>query len=538
MWLLGAGSSAAAGIPTAYDMIWDFKRTIYCSEQKKPLSSCQDLADPFLQLRIQEYLDTKQKFPPNNSIREYSDLFEYVHPAEADRRRYINNMLAGIRPSYGHKSLAALLKVDKARIVWTTNFDTLIEDTAIEVFGTSSKIVIADLDHPDLALECINESRWPLIVKLHGDFRSRCLKNTGDELDVQDAKLRKALVESCKHTGLAVVGYSGRDQSIINALQEAIDNGDGFPHGIYWFHRADSGLLQGVKEFIKVASSKGIEARAISVETFDELMGDLLLLETDLPDDVKEKLKREKPRVSDAPIARKSGSWPVIRLNAFPITSAPSVCRLVVCSIGGTKEVLGAIEDNNSEIIALRRNVGVIAFGSDDEIKKVFKPYDITGFDVYNIDTYRLSFESAEQGLLYNALTKAITRSKPLLYARTRHRHIIYVDPTQENNHVFNMLKRTVRTISGVIPDTELGWAEAIQIRIEYRLSRLWLVIEPTVWTDHTIDKDLINIRKEFIRKRLSSRYNTNWNYLQQYFSLNLIYRFSFIKFEIQDMVI
>ena len=328
MWLLGAGSSAAAGIPTAHDMIWDFKRTIYCSEQKKPLKSCQDLADKALQLRIQEYLDTTQKFPPNNSISEYSDLFEYVYLAEADRRRYINNMLIGIRASYGHKALAALLKADKARIVWTTNFDTLIEDTAIEFFGTSSEIVIADLGHPDLALECINESRWPLIVKLHGDFRSRRLKNTEDELNAQDAKLRKALVESCKHTGLAVVGYSGRDQSIMDALKEAIDNGDGFPHGIYWFYQEDSGLLPDVKEFIKLASSKGIEAEASSVETFDELMGDLLLLEKDLPDDVTVKLKREKPRVSDAPISRKSGGWPVIRLNAFPITSAPSICRL------------------------------------------------------------------------------------------------------------------------------------------------------------------------------------------------------------------
>jgi hypothetical protein len=30
-WLLGAGASAAAGIPTAFDMIWDFKRTLFCA---------------------------------------------------------------------------------------------------------------------------------------------------------------------------------------------------------------------------------------------------------------------------------------------------------------------------------------------------------------------------------------------------------------------------------------------------------------------------------------------------------------------------
>ena len=207
MWLLGAGSSAAAGIPTAYDMIWDFKRKIFCTEQKKPITFCQDLSDPLLQLRIQQYLDRTNRFPPNNSNREYSDYFEYVYPSEADRRTYINEMLSGIRSSYGHKALAALLKNDKSRIIWTTNFDTLIEDTAIEFFGSSSEIVIADLDHSDLAVQSINESRCPLIVKLHGDFRSRRLKNTEEELVAQDAKLRKALVESCKHIQTTIERY-------------------------------------------------------------------------------------------------------------------------------------------------------------------------------------------------------------------------------------------------------------------------------------------------------------------------------------------
>jgi len=33
-WLLGAGASTASGIPTAGDMIWDFKRKLYCAEQR------------------------------------------------------------------------------------------------------------------------------------------------------------------------------------------------------------------------------------------------------------------------------------------------------------------------------------------------------------------------------------------------------------------------------------------------------------------------------------------------------------------------
>jgi hypothetical protein len=33
MWLLGAGTSASAGIPTAGDMIWEFKQTLFVTQR-------------------------------------------------------------------------------------------------------------------------------------------------------------------------------------------------------------------------------------------------------------------------------------------------------------------------------------------------------------------------------------------------------------------------------------------------------------------------------------------------------------------------
>src|SRR2546421_6220730 len=62
MWLLGAGASAAAGVPTAFHMIWDFKRTLYCSAQKIPISACEDLSSPNVRGRLQNYFDATRKF--------------------------------------------------------------------------------------------------------------------------------------------------------------------------------------------------------------------------------------------------------------------------------------------------------------------------------------------------------------------------------------------------------------------------------------------------------------------------------------------
>src|SRR6266446_6924160 len=218
MWFLGAGASASAGIPTAFNLIWDFKRTLYCSAQKVSIDSCSDLGSPVLRAKLQHYFDATGNCPPGNSEDEYSHYFKVAYPDEQDRRRYIDQLVAGASPSYGHLALATLLKIDSARIVWTTNFDTTVEDATVKVFGGTSRLVTATLDSAQLAMEAINEGRWPLLAKLHGDFRSRKLKNITTELQAQDAKMRRALVEACKRVGFAVIGYSGRDRSVMDAL--------------------------------------------------------------------------------------------------------------------------------------------------------------------------------------------------------------------------------------------------------------------------------------------------------------------------------
>jgi hypothetical protein len=34
MWFLGSGASAAAGIPTAFDMVWEFKQQLFISQRR------------------------------------------------------------------------------------------------------------------------------------------------------------------------------------------------------------------------------------------------------------------------------------------------------------------------------------------------------------------------------------------------------------------------------------------------------------------------------------------------------------------------
>ena len=67
--------------------------------------------------------------------------------------------------------------------------------------------------------------------------------------------MRRCVVDACRRQGLAVIGYSGRDASIMEALTEALDEGRGFPSGLFWFRRAQDDPYPTVVELIKNAQA-------------------------------------------------------------------------------------------------------------------------------------------------------------------------------------------------------------------------------------------------------------------------------------------
>jgi hypothetical protein len=218
-------------------MIWDFKQRLYRSQKKLPPSAITDIGDPIVQRKLQSYFDALGNFPPFGAENEYSAYFEATYPSPKDRRAYLDELIARGKPSFGHLALALLMAENLCHVVWTTNFDRTIEDAAAQILGGTGRLIIADLAEPDKLRRALEEHRWPVYGKLHGDYHSEQLKNTNAELRAQDAEMRRWLVETCRRQGLAVIGYSGRDTSIMAALAEALDEGRGFPSGLFWFKR-------------------------------------------------------------------------------------------------------------------------------------------------------------------------------------------------------------------------------------------------------------------------------------------------------------
>jgi hypothetical protein len=415
-----------------------------------------------------------------------------------------------VKPSYGHLALASLMRAKCTRLVWTTNFDPLVADSCAKIFGTTGTLTSVALDAPDLAQQVISEGRWPVEVKLHGDFRSRRLKNTNDELRQQDARLRQLLVEACARFGLVVAGYSGRDSSVMDAFDEAASRPGAFPAGLFWLHRGEGPPLPHVSALLAAAVSRGVDAALVRIENFDEALRDAIRLIDGLDMTGLDSFATERQRCSPAlrPVGRKG--WPVVRLNALPIVQLPTVCRRVVCEVGGHAEVRAAIDRAQVNVHAVRSRAGVLAFGADGDVRKAFDAYSVTEFDLHAIETKRLRYDSTERGLLREALTGAIVRAGGVNAARRRNADLLAAtDPAAD---VWANLRDLVGPLAGsVLGHPDLRWREGVSIRLDWADNRLWLLIDPCTVFDG-IDETNRAFAADFARDRTVRRYNRQLN--------------------------
>lgn len=510
MWFLGAGASASAGMPTAFNMVWDFKRQLFITQTKVAPQAVSDLSNPTVRSRIQQHIVASERFPLPGSPNEYAILFEEVYPVEADRRRYLDEKLLGAKPSFGHLALATLMKEGHTRIVWTTNFDTLIADACAKVYSTTGALTTVDLDAPTLAHQTIREGRWPVEVKLHGDFRSRSLKNTTAELRNQDSRLRQMLVDSCQQFGLVVVGYSGRDDSVMDVLEEAVASPDAFPAGLFWLHRGEDVPFDRVTRLLSLAHNAQIESGLVQIENFDETLRDLVRPIQGMDTSALDSFTEERQVWSGAPVLSGRKGWPIVRLNALPVLAAPVVCRRVVCGIGGTAEVREAIRETRANLIAVRSRAGVLAFGSDEAIRTAFGSFAIDDLDLYTLEPGRQRYDSTERGFLREALSSALARHVGLEV--TRRHSIDLLTPANPMENTWSQLRTIAGEISGSVPGIPgATWREGVGIRLDWADDRLWLLFEPRTVVLGADDADR-HLKADFARQRAIGRYNSNLN--------------------------
>ncbi|APX76313.1 Uncharacterised protein [Achromobacter insolitus] len=497
-WFLGAGASAAAGIPTGYSMILDFKKRLFCQLSRISLREV-DANDPLWQQRIDLFFSTRSELPAPDDPTEYARAFEAIYPTAEDRRIYIEKAVTMGTPSFAHRVLAALLTTRRIPCVFTTNFDQLVETAAtltdqLVSANERANMTTAAIDNAERAERCLRESSWPFLAKLHGDFQSVELKNTTDELREQDVRMRRALGAACARFGLVVVGYSGRDESVMAALTEVLTQPNAFPGGIYWVTRSASSVLPAVSELLVKAAQAGVTTAIVESPTFDELAGDIID-GISLPPVLLQHVQESRPTqiLAELPLpAREQRSFPVLQCSAIPILSMPKKARCIeIDTVITTVRARELVRDAKARAVVASVGRDIAAFGADAELLRAFAP--VGGKIAGTIDLHP-DTDSWALGLLYDALTWAISRGRPLLPRLRRKGHAIIVAsglPTDSPERVaarkekLSHLRQAYSTpLSGTVERYGYPFSEGVQIRLDCVADRWWCAFEPFTYVE------------------------------------------------------
>jgi SIR2-like domain len=492
-WLLGAGASASGGIPTAGQLLDEFKAVLYASENNLDRNEVR-IGDPLVGERVRRFFDNARGLPPIDSPDEYAAAFECAYPDPAVRRQWLDRWIAEGRPSFGHRVLAVLMASGLSRWVATTNFDDLVEHGYEQLRARDDRLpgmTAAAIDSAGRASRALREDDWPLVIKLHGDIKSERLKNTSDELQSQDETLRQALLDASRGYGLAVIGYSGRDSSVMDTLRAALATRDAFPSGLIWLTSNPGAVFPAVTELLREARANGVDARFVESANFDESFG-LIARHVDLSQSHSDYLAegRPTPYVRGVEIdTTQGGQFPALRMNALPLIELPKTAIHLRCK-RPIEQRPGLLLKESS--VSLFGDFGVASgrdfygYGLTNIWEQALARYQPEMVEEVEIAVGPEALDPLTIGLLNEAVVRALAWDRPLRarFTSRGHRIVVWPDDSDETKALFEPL---VAAYGSALTGTFEGartWREGVRVRLDWRLDRVWLLFEPWTWVD------------------------------------------------------
>lgn len=205
--LIGAGTSAEAGIPVASEFINEWKMGKFEEVKGREPDDNNELAE------WADEWEEKYKQTHNTS---YGFWFQQCHPSPEERRKFIESKVKNITPTRGIISLAIMMSEGIISTCLTPNFDDLLYDAFYYFLGTKP----LKINHDAIAPEYRITQDKSTIIKLHGDYLYRNLRNRGEDTEELKKSMKDAIKKTLSEFGLIVVGYGGRDDSIMSILHQ------------------------------------------------------------------------------------------------------------------------------------------------------------------------------------------------------------------------------------------------------------------------------------------------------------------------------
>jgi len=515
MWFLGAGASRSAGLPSAIDIIWDLKRRYYCLHENQNLQS-HDTNHNAVKEKIQDYMDSKD-FPSLGDPSEYSFFFDLVFGNDYQKQQeYIHSIIGknAFSPNIGHRVLAGLMEMGLTKIIFTTNFDEIVETSFADVAGKS--LAAYHLEGSYAALNALNGEHFPIYAKLHGDFRYQSIKNLPQDLLNNDEEIQKCFLAAAVRYGLLISGYSGRDKNVMSMFREALDQNNAYPYGLLWFVTKGATVENNVLQLIEYARKRGVRAHIVKTDTFDETLSKVWRQVEKKPQKLDEKVRAARIMNVSIPLPSVGRNFPILRTNALPVLTLPSHCGMVEITSAITYDQLVRNAIKKSPDVVWTYTDKILFWGDSEEAVKIL-PADgeryIGRCDINDGEEF-LSESTFIKGFFERAIAHALCDRKPLLLRRgwnKRYFAVVRHDATKDK--LFSQLRYELKegrtnqnSIAGNVPGLkDVTWAESVSIRLEIRAGNSWLMLRPDIWIKPLERRQEA---REFLRQRLLRRYN------------------------------
>jgi len=198
----------------------------------------------------------------------------------------VEECIGNASPSWGYIYLANLIYNNYFNVVFTTNFDDLLNEACF-TYTNLKPIVCA---HDSSVVDIRITSSRPKIIKLHGDFLYDNIKNTLKETDTLEINIKDKLLQFGREYGLIVFGYGGNDDSVMDVLNMMVKNKGFFPHGIYWCVRKKEKGEKYNSKLLNLLQKDRIYL--VEIDGFDEFMAELHdYIKVSLPDIINDPYK-------------------------------------------------------------------------------------------------------------------------------------------------------------------------------------------------------------------------------------------------------
>ncbi|MCY4080277.1 MAG: SIR2 family protein [Caldilineaceae bacterium] len=494
---LGAGASVSSGVPSAEGCIWEWKRDIFLTNNSGLEEQFSELSLPSVRNRIQSWLDSQGMFPERDAKEEYGFYIQECFPIPDDRRAFFQEKIQSAKPHLGYLLLSHLAKADLVRSVWSTNFDRLAARAVQQENVTPIEIGLDSLGRLSRRV-----SKGELLcVSLHGDYRYDRLKNTTEELQEQESELTSALVSAIRENPVIVCGYSGRDDSIMEAFHTAYREGS--TGTLYWCGYYEGDISDRVASLISFARGHGNEAYYVPSRGFDDLMTRIAL------HSLEDASLRESAlqRISDLPTIDPLESQPfetrnyptksLIKSNAFEIDCPDEVLAFRLTTLP-TRRPWEWLRDRigNRPIAAVPYRGKVYALGLMEDIKDIFGAGIKGGIERTPVSPADLRIED---GAIVSLMRQAFVRSLASSYET----------PTDGRSELWLDQRPRKSRHDG----REWRVYESVIVFLRRFDDRQFAVFKPSVRVlDETGEEAPPEVTRAIKQRELSSQYNDKFN--------------------------